>query len=343
MTEGRDIRLSKAAKLVGGELHGPDATVYGFCSLDVPHPGAVAFVERLGRFDPAAEPRPSGLIVPRLIDGLDGTGQIVVKNPRLAFVRLMQFFHPAARVEDDFRHASAVIATDAVIGEPSHIGPGCVIEPGAVIGAGTRISAQAYIGEDVRIGEECLLHPGVKILHGVQIGDRCIIGAGTVIGSDGFGFVADGEEILKVPQVGTVLIGNDVEIGANCSIDRAALDATLIGDMTKIDNLVQVGHNVRIGRRVRIAAQCGFAGGASVGDDALFAGQVGVAPAVNIGNRAMAGAQAGVTHAVYDGQVVSGYPAREHRRQLMVEAACNRLPELIKKFERLIDEKGSGE
>jgi UDP-3-O-[3-hydroxymyristoyl] glucosamine N-acyltransferase len=340
LSDAREITLSEAAKLIEGSLRGPDATVYGFCSLDVPHPGAIAFVERAGRFNPETTPRPSGLIVPELLDGLDDLGQIVVDNPRLAFVKLMMYFHPPAHVEDNFRHASAVVAEDAAVGEPVHIGPYAVIEPGAVIGAGTFISAQNYIGKDAHIGCDCLIQPGAKILHEVHIGDRCIIGAGSVIGCDGFGYVVKDEEMLKVPQVGTVLIGDDVEIGANCTVDRATLDATLIGDMTKLDNLVQVGHNVRIGNRVRIAAQCGFAGGVSIGDDSVLGGQVGVAPAIHIGKRAMIGARAGVTHTVHDRQAVSGYPAREHRKQLLVEAACNRLPELIKKYERFLSEKG---
>lgn len=343
MDAGIEITLSEAAKLVGGKLVGPDAMVHRFCSLDAPQPGAVAFVERIGRFDKSLNPMPSGLIVPEEIEGIGNVGQVVVENPRLAFVKLMKYFHPPVRVEDDFRHPTAVVSEDAAVGEPAYIGPGCIVESGAVIGSGCYFAAQVYIGRDARIGSKCLIHPGAKVMHDVHIGDRCVIGPGAVVGSDGFGFVPHGEEILKVPQVGMVIIGHDVEIGANTTIDRATIDATMIGDMTKIDNLVQVGHNVLIGKRVRIAAQVGFSGGVTIGDDVVMGGQAGVGHGKHIGNKAMIAGRAGVTHNVHDGTAVSGYPAREHRHQLQVEAAIHRLPKLFKRFQKLLEQMGDDE
>lgn len=340
MDAGVEITLLDAAKFVGGKLVGPDAMVHRFCSLDAPHPGALAFVEHANRFDKSAEQRPSGLIVKEEIDGLDDIGQIIVGNPRLAFVKMMKYFHPPVVVEDDFRHPSAVVAEDAAVGEPVYIGPGCVVESGAVIEQGCRLTAQVYIGRDTRIGGKCLIHPGVKILHDVRIGERCIIGPGVVIGADGFGFVPEGDVIHKVPQVGMVIIGDDVEIGANCTIDRATLDATMIGDMTKLDNLVQVGHNVLIGKRVRMAGQVGIAGGVTLGDDIVVGGQAGIKEGVHLGNRIMVGGRAGVLRDLPDDMIVSGYPAREHRHQLKVEAAMQRLPKILKRFSRLFDEMG---
>ena len=326
--------------MVDGKLIGPDAKVSFFCSLDKPQSGAIAFVEKPGRFDGNSATPLSGLIVRKQMERLKNIGQIVVDNPRLAFVKLMQYFHPPSVVEDDFRHRSAFIAEDAVVGLPSHIGPNCLIEPGTVIESGCHLVSNVYVGSHAKIGNNCFIHTGVKILNDVRIGHRCIIGPGTVIGSDGFGYVVHGQEILKVPQVGTVVIGDDVELGANVTIDRATIDATIIGEMTKIDNLVQVGHNVRIGKRVRIAAQCGLAGGVTIGDDVVMGGQVGVGHGVNIGNRAMVGAQAGVTRDFPDDIAISGYPAREHRQTLMVEAACRRLPELFKRYGSLLRDVG---
>ncbi len=324
--------------MLNGILVGPDATVSGFCSLNNPRHHAVAFVERPGLFKAEIDPRPAGIIIRKPFGELDGVGQIVVENPRLAFVKLMHYFHPPVVVESNFRHPTAVVDDDAVIGEPSHIGPGCVIESCAVIGSGCSLVADVFVGQNSKIGNDCLIQPGVKVLHDVRIGNRCIIGPGCVLGSDGFGFVPEGEKVLKVPQVGGVLIEDDVEMGANVTIDRATMDDTVIGEMTKLDNLIQVGHNVTIGKRVRIAAQSGLSGGARVGDDVVMGGQVGVAQGVIIGDGAMIGAQAGVTRHVPDGKAVSGYPAREHRHTLMVEACCQRLPELFKKFNLLVEE-----
>ena len=338
MDAGFEITLSEAAKFVGGKLIGPDAMVHRFCSLDAPHPGAVAFVEFAKRYDRLSEQQPSGVIVKEEIDDLDDIGQIVVENPRLAFVKLMKYFHPPVVVKDDFRHPSAVVAEDAAVGEPVYIGPGCVVESGAVIEKGCRLTAQIYVGRDTHIGGNCLIQPGVKILHEVRIGARCIIGPGVVIGSDGFGFVPEGDVIHKVPQVGVVIIGDDVEIGANCAIDRATLDATMIGDMTKLDNLVQVGHNVLIGKRARLAGQAGIAGGVTLGDDIVVGGQAGFKNGVHLGNRIMVGGRAGVLRNVQDDMIISGFPAREHRHQLRVEAAMQRLPKIFKRLSKLVDE-----
>jgi UDP-3-O-[3-hydroxymyristoyl] glucosamine N-acyltransferase len=181
LNDGNEITLSEAAELVGGKLVGPDARVFGLCSLDAPHPGAVAFVEQPKRFDTKKEPSPTGLVVPAPIDGIGHIGQIVVDNPRLAFVKLMMFFHPRIVVEDDFRHPTVVIDEDAVIAQPAHIDAYCIIEPKAVIGAGCFIYPQVYIGANARIGEQCILYPGAKIMHDVRIGDRCIIGPGAVV------------------------------------------------------------------------------------------------------------------------------------------------------------------
>jgi UDP-3-O-[3-hydroxymyristoyl] glucosamine N-acyltransferase len=326
--------------MLGGILVGPDATVNRFCSLDNPRTGAVAFIERPGKVKEFAGLRPAGLIVSKPANDYKDIGQIVVDDPRLAFVKLMQFFHPPSTVERNFRHPSAVVDENAAIGEPSHIGPGCVIEAGVVMESGCRLVSNVFVGHGTRVGNDCLINPGVKILHDVRIGHRCIIGPGTVIGSDGFGFVPDGEMIHKVPQVGTVIIGDDVELGANVTVDRATIDETVIGDMTKIDNLVQVGHNVHIGKRVRIAAQCGFSGGARVGDDVVMGGQAGVTHGVQIGDRVRIAGRAGVTRYTPDDMAVSGFPAREHRRALVVEASCQRLPELFKYYNAVLKHLG---
>jgi UDP-3-O-[3-hydroxymyristoyl] glucosamine N-acyltransferase len=210
-----------------------------------------------------------------------------------------------------------------------------VIASGVEIGAGTVLAAQVFVGANVRIGRDCRIYPHVTLREGTALGDRVTVHAGAVIGADGFGYARDGARHVKIPQVGRVVLGDDVEIGANVTIDRATLGVTRIGRGTKIDNLVQIAHNVRIGEDTVIVAQVGISGSSEIGSRVTIAGQVGIVDHVRIGDGAIVGAQAGVTKDVHDGAIVLGSPAAPHlefKRQL---AATARLPQLGKALRAL--------
>jgi UDP-3-O-[3-hydroxymyristoyl] glucosamine N-acyltransferase len=210
-----------------------------------------------------------------------------------------------------------------------------VIEDGARVGAGARIGPHAVVGRGCRVGAGSVLHPHVVLYDGTEVGERTIVHAGARLGADGFGFVPGPEGLRKVPQVGVCRVGDDVEIGANTTIDRGSIGDTVIGDGTKIDNLVQIGHNCRLGRGVVVVSQVGISGSTRVGDGAVLGGQAGVQGHIEIGAGARIGAQAGVTASVPAGAVVSGYPARPHREALRVQAAVFSLPRLVERLRAL--------
>lgn len=199
------------------------------------------------------------------------------------------------------------------------------------------IGAHCVVGEGVTVGENVRLYPQVTLYPGVQLGSRVAIHSGSRIGSDGFGYVFHGGAHQKIPHVGGCIIGNDVEIGANCTIDRGSIDQTVIGDGTKLDNLVHVAHNVRIGRLCLMAAQVGIAGSVRIGDGVVMAGQVGVSGHVSVGDKATLTAQAGIISDVPSGEVWGGYPARPHKDSLRGYAALAKLPGLLKRLQRLLD------
>jgi UDP-3-O-[3-hydroxymyristoyl] glucosamine N-acyltransferase len=255
-------------------------------------------------------------------------------NPHLALARALSIFHPEP-VSVPGIHSTAVTAADARVASDACVGPLCVLGPGTEVGPGTILEAQVAVGARVRIGAGCRIHPHVTLRDDVVLGDRVIIHSGAVIGADGFGYARDGHRYVKIPQVGRVVIEDDVEIGANVCIDRATLDETRIGRGTKIDNLVQIGHNVRIGADTAIVAQTGISGSVRVGSRVTLAGQVGVVDHVEIGDDVTVGAQAGVTKDVPPQATVLGAPAVPHtefKRQL---AALARLPELRKTLRAL--------
>jgi len=256
------------------------------------------------------------------------------RNPQLCFARALALFHPAPQTPPGI-HATAVVAPDAVIEDGASVGPLCVVEGGSRIGAGSVLVAQVYVGAGVRVGSGCRIYPQVVLREGVQIGDRVILHSGAVIGADGFGYAQEGARYVKIPQVGRVVLEDDVEIGANTAIDRATLQETRIGRGTKIDNLVQIGHNVSVGEDTIIVSQVGISGSARIGSRVTLAGQVGIVDHVTVGEGAVVGAQAGVPKDVPPGAVVLGAPAIPHlefKRQLI---AIARLPELRKTVQAL--------
>jgi len=228
-----------------------------------------------------------------------------------------------------------VVDPSVVLGGGVSVGPNAVIGPGCRIGDRTVVGPGCILGEDVTVGSDCLLHPGVVVRERCTVGDRCILHPGVVLGSDGFGFATVDGVHHKVPQVGTVVLEDDVELGANVCVDRGALGETRIGRGTKVDNLVQIAHGVTVGKGCLLVAQVGISGSTVLGDHVVMAGQSGVAGHLKIGNRVVATAKAGVVRNVPDGTMVSGFPARPHREWLRDAAALRRIEALRQKVREL--------
>ncbi|HZL13355.1 MAG TPA: UDP-3-O-(3-hydroxymyristoyl)glucosamine N-acyltransferase, partial [Verrucomicrobiae bacterium] len=259
---------------------------------------------------------------------------IQVPNARVAFAKVLGLFFPEKSFAAGI-HPTAIVAASAKIDASVYVGPHCVIGERVKIGARTVLQCGNFIGDDSQIGDNVNLFPNVVLYPQSQIGNRVRIHAGTVIGADGFGYVLDGEIHRKIPQIGKVVIGDDVEIGAGVTIDRGALGSTLIGQGTKIDNLVQIAHNVEIGAHCLLVAQAGIAGSSKLGNYVVLAGQVGIGGHLKIGNQATIAAQSGVMNDIADGEKWFGYPAqpdREIKRQIIAQ---RRLPELLKRVAEL--------
>jgi len=261
-------------------------------------------------------------------------GVMIVSDPYLAFAQVQCYFYPQAKSQGK-RHTSACIDASASIADDVDIGACCVIEAGVEIASGTRIAAGCLIGKNVKIGQHCLLHAGVKVLDGSQLHDRVILQAGAVIGSDGFGYAWSGKEHLKIPQVGHVILHNDVEVGANTCIDRGALGDTVIQQGVKLDNLIQIGHNVEVGALTVMASQVGISGSTSIGKGCQIGGQVGTAGHLKVGDGCQLAARTGVMSDLEAGGIYAGMPAMPHRTWLKVSALSVRLPEIWKKIKRI--------
>lgn len=270
--------------------------------------------------------------------GLSMPGKILLRaaNAKLAFSRAAGWLVPPAPIAQGI-HPTAVIASTAQLAPGAAVGPFAVIEEEVQIGAGSEIGAFCFLGRGVRLGERCRLHPRVTLYAGARLANRVTLHSGAVIGSDGFGYVAEGGKRWKFPQVGEVQIQDDVEIGANTTIDRGSLDRTQIGPGTKLDNLVHIAHNVSIGKNTVIAAQTGISGSSVVGNNVAFGGQVGVADHCQIEDDVVIGAQAGIPSgkAVRNAQVVWGTPARPLDKFKKQFAWFSRLPELAERVKRL--------
>jgi UDP-3-O-[3-hydroxymyristoyl] glucosamine N-acyltransferase len=326
-----DISLRELTGIIGGDVVGDGSvTIGGVAGIREAGPGTITFLAN-PKYDVFLKTTAaSAVIVPR--DTVFASKALVLSdNPYLTFVKAVEFFAPTKGRYAPGIHSSATVAAGASLGSGVHIGPNVVIEPGAVVGDGSAILAGTYVGAESRIGSGCLVYPNVTIREDVTVGDRVIIHSGAVIGSDGFGFAKDGDIYRKIPQIGTVVVEDDVEIGANVTIDRAATGTTLVGRGTKIDNLVQIGHNVSIGENCILVAQVGVAGSTELGRGVTLAAQSGVIGHIKVGDGAVVAAQAGVTAAVAPGVMVSGYPAREHGQAAKVYASLQRLPDLLKK------------
>lgn len=260
---------------------------------------------------------------------------IKVVNPYLAFVRIARELFHLGEPQRSGIHPTARIDPTAQVGDDVSLGPGCLVEAAVRIGAGSILQAGVVVGRGSKIGQHCQIGSHVVIASDVQIGNEVIIQAGSVIGSDGFGYVRDGDVSYKIPHIGTVVLEDRVEIGANCTIDRATFGETRIRQGAKLDNLIHVAHNVEIGENTVIAAQTGISGSTKIGRNVIIAGQVGFVGHIEIGERAVFGAQAGVTKSIPPGMTVSGYPAKPHAQAKREEAALRRAPDMVKRLRKL--------
>lgn len=326
--------VQELAQELGAQVEGNAQTpVTGVSSVEFAQEGDVVFAES-PRYLRLAEQCPAAAVIAWRDAPSIAKPLLRVESPREAFLRALELFAPPPQHPEGIS-PEAVISSDAHLAEGVVVGAGCVIEAGARVGRGTVIYPLCYIGRGVEIGEGCLLYPHVTLLQGVRLGNRVIVHSGAVIGSDGFGYVTVDGLHRKVPHLGTVEVGDDVEIGANVCIDRAKTGATRIGAGTKIDNLVHIAHNVQVGEGCLLIAQVGIAGSSRLGRYVVLAGQAGVSDHVSIGDGAIVAAQSGVSGNLKGGQRYFGSPAREHRKQLRLMAYTSRLPELFERLEAL--------
>jgi UDP-3-O-[3-hydroxymyristoyl] glucosamine N-acyltransferase len=326
--------LKEIADLVGGEVIGDDQVlITGIHSLLEASPGEISFFGDPRYKESLKETKASALLVPAFTDLYAGP-QVVVPNPALAYARVATLFAPPLS-RFSGKSEKAYIHKSARIGEDVSIYPFVYVGEEAVIGDHTTLYAGVFVGDRVRIGNGTVIHPNVSILHDCVIGNEVIIHAGSVIGSDGFGFVRDGQINVKIPQIGYVQIDDQVEIGASNTVDRAALGKTWIKRGVKTDNLVQVAHNVVIGEDTVIVAMAGISGSVNIGREVVIGGQVGISDHVKIGDRVMIGSQSGVAKSVASGQVVSGTPSMPHRLWLRTTRVIPRLPEMVDRLRRL--------
>jgi UDP-3-O-[3-hydroxymyristoyl] glucosamine N-acyltransferase len=328
------VILRDLAVRLGCELRGDgDVEVHGVGGIEQAGPGDLTFVANPRYASHLQTTRASAVVVGRAQE--TALPSLVSDNPYLAFVRAVGLLRPPCTPRPGV-HPSAHVDPTAVVGTDVHVGALAVLGPRVRLGARSIVHPHVVLYEGVETGEDCVLHSGVQVREGCRLGHRVVVQNGAVIGSDGFGFAKDGEgRYHKFPQVGIVVVEDDVEVGALAAIDRAALGETRIGRGTKIDNLVQVGHSVTIGPDSVLAGQVGIAGSTHLGSRVTLAGQVGVAGHLTIGDGVIATAQTGIPSSVEPGAVVSGYPAIENHSWLRSSAVFARLPELQRRLREL--------
>jgi UDP-3-O-[3-hydroxymyristoyl] glucosamine N-acyltransferase len=330
------MRVSEIGQLLGGKLQGERGRVIrGVAGLESAGPDDLAYAEGARAVASAAHSRAGCILV---VEGvpLEGQTTIAVANPKLAFIRAAEALLPPPAVTPGI-HPTAVIAPDARLAPDASVGANAVIGSGVSVGEGARLGPGVVLGEGVQVGAQCVFYPRVTVYSGARIGNRVILHAGVVVGSDGFGYVFGEGRHHKFPQLGQVIIEDDVEIGSNTTVDRGSLGTTIIGQGTKIDNLVQIAHNVRIGRHCVIAAQAGISGSVEIGDYVVMGGQVGLGDHVRVEERAVIGGQAGILPGkiIRKGSTVWGTPARPLAEFKKQYAHLSNLPSLAQKVKEL--------
>lgn len=332
-------RLADLAELVGGRVLGdPEHTVVDVRPLEDAGPQHLSVLHN-PKYLQQARQSAAGVIVTGDPGPLEGRNLLICDEPYLALARILELLHPAHHPPAGV-HPSAVVDPSATLGEGVSVGPCAVVEQGAVIGPRTVVGPACVVARGARVGADCLLHPRVVVEHGCVIGDRCILQAGVVVGGDGFGFATAAGVHHKVPQVGRAVIEDDVELGANTTIDRGSLGDTIVGRGSKVDNLVMVAHNVRLGQGCILTAQVGIAGSTHLGRYVVMGGQSGVAGHLELGDGAQIAAKAAVFKDLAGGQLYSGIPARPYREWTRSQAAVARLQQLkdrVRELERRLE------
>ncbi len=334
--------LKELAQLVNGRIEGDENIVIrDVGTLEEAESGAITFISN-PKYKPLVyQTKASALVTENRIDGL-GIAQLVVRDPYLSFAKIVARFHPPVHPDWGI-DGRAYIGRNTQIGKDTHLAPFSYIENDVQVGNRVRIYPHTYVGQGSVIHDDTILYPNVTIYHHTVVGRRCIIHAGAVIGADGFGFAKDGLRNVKIQQIGHVEIGDDVEIGASTTIDRASLGITRIGNGTKIDNLVQIAHNVRTGENCLIVSQAGISGSTQIGNNVTIAGQVGIIGHLKIGDFVMIGAQSGIPKDLPPHAVVSGTPAFNHVDWLKAVAVFKELPEIKKLLNELKKRSGIGQ
>jgi UDP-3-O-[3-hydroxymyristoyl] glucosamine N-acyltransferase len=331
------ISLKTIAKAVNGHLTGnADTLISGIAGIQEAKDGDITFLTNTGFRRYLKDCRASAVILGEdvSVDDLKDKDIITVKSPMLAYVKVAEIFSPHKEKQRGI-NPMASVSEDAHVAGEVFIYPYVYVDRGATIGRGVTLYPFVSVGENVVIGEDTVIYPHVTIYDGVKIGKRVIIHGGTVLGSDGFGYVWDGNRHVKIPQLGIVEIEDDVEVGANVTVDRAALGRTIIKKGTKIDNLVQIAHNVSIGDNSIIVAQVGIAGSTTIGKNVILAGQVAVNDHVTIGDNVKAGGRTGITKDVPENSLISGHPHMPHREWARLQAYLKKLPMLFHRMKKV--------
>jgi UDP-3-O-[3-hydroxymyristoyl] glucosamine N-acyltransferase len=332
-----NTKLKLLSQIAGGQLSGNgEVEISAAAPIETAQSGQITFVAN-PKYAKFLESTSASAVVLSPEVKFDRLPSIRHQNPYLAFAIILDHLYPEPERAEFGIHASSVVSESAILGQNTSIGALSFIGNNSSIGDNTKVLPKAYIGNCVSLGSNCKIYPGVHILDDTKIGNNVIIHSGTVIGSDGFGYARHDKGIKKVKQIGWVEIGDDTEIGANCTIDRGALGPTKIGRCVKIDNLVQIAHNVEIGDYSIIVSQVGISGSTKLGKGVILAGQVGLTGHIELGDGVTVGAQSGVKNNIPAGKTYFGYPAREIMETKRIEACLGRLPELFKRVKKLED------
>lgn len=330
------MRVLEIAGILGGKPRGDSALeIRGVAALEAAGPDELTYAAGARAVALAADSRAGCILVAEGVS-LPGHTTIAVPNPKLSFIRAAAALRPVVHFPPGI-HPTAVVAPDARLAPEVSVGAHTVIEAGVSVGVGSRLGPGVVLGAGVQVGERCVLHSRVTVYAGAKIGDRVILHAGVVVGSDGFGYVFAEGCHHKFPQIGQVVIEDDVEIGSNTTVDRGSLGSTVIGQGTKIDNLVQIAHNVKVGRHCVIAAQTGISGSVDVGDFVVMGGQVGIGDHVRIEDHVVIGGQAGILPGkiLRKGSTVWGTPARPFKEFTRMYANLSNLPSLAERVKEL--------
>jgi len=328
--------INELAEMIGADVVGnQQIEITGINKIEEAGSTEISFLHNPKYFDKISTTGAGAVIVPLDFTAENSVTLLKVAEPYMAFLKILKLFHPEQQIFKPGINAQTAVAESATIGLNPAIGAFVTICDDVTIGDNVRIAGNVFIGNNVKIGNDVMIYANCSIRENCVLGNNVILQNGAVIGSDGFGFAPENSKYEKIPQVGNVVIEDDVEIGANTVIDRATLGSTIICRGTKLDNLIQIAHNVKIGRNVVIAAQTGVSGSTQIGDHCMIGGQAGFVGHIKIGNGVMVGAQAGISGNVKDGSIITGTPARDMKKMRMIDGALSRVPDLIYKVRDL--------